>query len=216
MALTVQEFSRLYERLAADYDRRDRLFRLVGFREPSYKRKTVAALDLRPGDTVVDIGCGTGLNFAYLQDAVGPKGRIIGVDLTPGMLAQAKNRVRQSEWENVELIQSDAAEFVFPTGVDAILSTFALTFVPGFETVIGNGFSALKSGGKFAVLDMKQPEGWPMWMVRLAVKSAAPFGVTLDLSQRRPWEVMRRYTKVVKYRAFYASFVYLAVGKKQE
>jgi len=53
------------------------------------------------------------------------------------------------------LIQSDAAELTFPTGIDAVLSTFALTFVPGFETVINNGFSALKSGGKFAVLDMK-------------------------------------------------------------
>jgi len=216
MALSVQEFSGLYEQLAPDYDRRDRMFRLIGFREPSYKRKAIAALDLRLGDTVVDIGCGTGLNFAYLQNVVGPEGKIIGVDLTPGMLAQAKKRIMQNDWKNVELIQSDAAEFTFPTGIDAVLSTFALTFVPGFETVIGNGFSALKSGGKFVVLDMKQPEGWPMWMVRLAVKSAAPFGVTLDLSQRRPWEVMRRHTKVVKYRAFYASFVYLAVGKKQE
>ncbi len=215
MALSVQEFSQLYGRLAADYDRRDRLFRLVGFREPFYKRKAVAALNLRPGDTVVDIGCGTGLNFAYLQNAVGAEGKIIGVDLTPGMLAQAKIRITRNGWKNVELIQSDAAEFVFPTGVDAILSTFALTFVPGFETVIDNGFSALKDGGKFAVLDMKKPDNWPMWMVRLAVKSAAPFGVTLDLSQRRPWEVMRWYSKAVKYRAFYMSFVYLAVGKKE-
>jgi len=97
MALSVQEFSGLYEQLAPDYDRRDRMFRLIGFREPSYKRKAVAALDLRQGDTVVDIGCGTGLNFAYLQNVVGPEGKIIGVDLTPGMLAQAKKRITQND-----------------------------------------------------------------------------------------------------------------------
>jgi len=80
------------------------------------------------GDTVVDIGCGTGLNFALLQDVIGPEGQIIGVDLSDAMLDQARQRVTEYSWKNVTLIQADAAQFEFPTtNVGGIISTLALT-----------------------------------------------------------------------------------------
>src|SRR5260221_8780385 len=58
-----------------------------------WREKAVQRLDLQSGDLVVDMGCGTGLNFALLQAAVGPEGRIIGVDLTDAMLDHARQRV---------------------------------------------------------------------------------------------------------------------------
>jgi len=51
------------------------------------------ALDLHPGDTVVEVGCGTGLNISLLQSEVGPEARIIGVDLTDSMLERARKRM---------------------------------------------------------------------------------------------------------------------------
>ncbi len=78
--LTRSELKDLYRRRAKRYDFTANLYYLVGFREWSYRKKAVAALRLRPGDTVVEIGCGTGLNFGLLQTAVGPSGRIIGVE----------------------------------------------------------------------------------------------------------------------------------------
>ena len=57
------------------------------------------ALGLRPGDTVVDIACGTGLNFPLLEEAIGPDGRIVGVDLTDAMLAQAQRRIESERLE---------------------------------------------------------------------------------------------------------------------
>src|SRR5437867_7962509 len=76
-----------------------------------WRRKAVERLNLRPGDVVVDVGCGTGLNFAPLEDAVGPQGKIIGVELTDAMLDQARQRVAGRGWTNIELVLGDAAEY---------------------------------------------------------------------------------------------------------
>lgn len=70
------------------------------------------------GDLVVDIGCGTGLNFPWLQEAVGPQGSIIGVDLTNAMLEQARLRVAKEGWKNIELVQADAASYAFPAQIE--------------------------------------------------------------------------------------------------
>lgn len=80
--LTRGDLVNLYRRRARRYDFTANLYYLLGFREWRYCNKAVAALPLCPGDTVVEIGCGTGLNFGLLVDEVGETGRIIGVDMT--------------------------------------------------------------------------------------------------------------------------------------
>jgi ubiquinone/menaquinone biosynthesis C-methylase UbiE len=215
MALSTPEIRDLYDGMARRYDRNARAFRLGGFHEPFYKRQAINALDLKPGDTVVDVGCGTGLNFALLQQRVGPGGHIIGIDLTPGMLAQASRRIERNGWRNVTLVQSDAAQFDFPEGIDAILSTFVLIFVPGYGAVINNGFSALRHGGRFSVLDMRKPDRWPSWIVRLMIRTSAPFEVSLDQSTRQPWRAMQALTGArTRFSTYYGGFVYLAVATR--
>ncbi len=93
MGLSAHAIVDIYRKRAKHYDVSANLYYLIGFREYAYRRKAVAALKLQPGDTVVEIGCGTGLNFPLLQQAVGPEGRLIGVDLTDSMLEQARQRV---------------------------------------------------------------------------------------------------------------------------
>ncbi|HEX7071086.1 MAG TPA: methyltransferase domain-containing protein, partial [Rhodothermales bacterium] len=83
----------LFDRRAAHYDVASNLYYLVGFREFAYRRAAVEALDLRRGQTVLDVGCGTGLNLRYLQTKVGSEGRILCVDHSPGMLSVARARV---------------------------------------------------------------------------------------------------------------------------
>src|SRR6266702_6774066 len=112
----------------------------------AFRREAVRRLELKRGDLVVDLGCGTGLNFPWLQEAIGETGRIIGVDLTDAMLEQARLRVGTEGWKNVELVQADATHYQFPTQVNGILSTFALTFVPDGARVIQNGCRALAPG----------------------------------------------------------------------
>src|SRR6266516_3077142 len=158
MALNRQEVRDLYVKRAKYYDLGLKLYKLFGFRLDRYRQLAVESLSLHSGDTVIDLACGTGLNFKYLQRAVGEKGRIVGADLTDAMLDRARQRVVMNRWHNVDLIQADLAEYSFPIGVAGILSSYAITLVPEFDRVIQRGAAALHPGGRLAILDFKKPE----------------------------------------------------------
>jgi ubiquinone/menaquinone biosynthesis C-methylase UbiE len=206
----------LYRKRAKNYNVTANLYYLLGFREAAYRKRAVEALDLKPGDTVVEIGCGTGLNFPLLQDAVGPEGKIIGVDLTDAMLEQARKQIEKKGWSNVELVLSDAALYEFPQNADGILSTFALTLVPEFDKVVKNGCGALKPGKRWVILDFKMPSNWLSHLAPLAVFLTRPFGVTIDLAARHPWESIQKHMKNLNMTELYSGFVYIAVGARQE
>jgi demethylmenaquinone methyltransferase/2-methoxy-6-polyprenyl-1,4-benzoquinol methylase len=183
----------------------------------TWRKEAVKLLNLQRGDLVVDIGCGTGLNFALLQKAIGPQGKIIGIDLTDAMLDQARQRVAAHGWKNVELVQSDATQYEFPTQVDGIISTFTLTFVPDCERVIQNGCRALVPGRLWVVLDMAWPNGWPLWWRHLLFFLPS-YGITKDVIQRRPWQTiwrtMERHLIDGARKQFWMGFFYLASGKQ--
>jgi demethylmenaquinone methyltransferase/2-methoxy-6-polyprenyl-1,4-benzoquinol methylase len=181
----------VYRKKAKHYDLTSRLYPAPGYPQGRQRRQAVQALDLRPGDTVVDVACGTGLNFALLEESIGPAGRIVGVDLTDAMLAQASARITKNEWSNVELIQADAVEFEFPDRVDAILSTYALSQVPQCGEVIAHGAAALSEGGRCAVLDLKVPDRTPRWMSRVGTSVVGQFASIDEWVMRRPWHAIR-------------------------
>lgn len=180
-----------YRRKAKRYDRISRLYPVPGYPQRSQRLRAVQALGLRRGGTVVDVACGTGLNFSLLEEAVGPEGRIVGVDLTDAMLARAELRIEANRWSNVSLVQADAAAFEFPGDNDAILSTYALTQVPGCAAVIAHGAAALSPGGRWVVLDLKAPDGVPRWLAQLGTAFARRFGSVDEWVARRPWEEIR-------------------------
>jgi demethylmenaquinone methyltransferase/2-methoxy-6-polyprenyl-1,4-benzoquinol methylase len=200
------------------YRRRAKGYDASGIRAlESWRQRAVKLLAVERGDLVVDVGCGTGLNFALLQEAIGPEGRIIGVDLTDAMLDQARRRIAQHGWKNVELVQSDAAHYVFPGRVDGVISTFALTFVPDCASVIGNGCRALAPGRHWVVLDMAWPDGWPQWLRHLLVFLPA-YGITADVFHRRPWQIvqeaMEQHLAGVVRQQFWMGFFYLTAGRQ--
>jgi ubiquinone/menaquinone biosynthesis C-methylase UbiE len=180
-----------YRKKAGHYDTTSRLYPAPGYPQRAQRLRTVRALGLSAGDTVIDLACGTGLNFPLLQQAVGPGGRIVGVDLTDAMLARAEDRVTANGWDNVTLVQADAADFDFPTAVDAIVSTYALTQVPECADVIAEGAAALRAGGRWAVLDLKVPSGTPGWLAQVGTATVRPFAAIDEWLMRRPWEAIR-------------------------
>jgi ubiquinone/menaquinone biosynthesis C-methylase UbiE len=191
------------------------LFRLVGFRQGAYRKQSIWALCLQPGDIVVDVGCGTGLNFPLLWQAVGPMGRVVGVDLTDAMLDRARERVAAQRWDNVELVQSDAVEFSFPPRVGGIISAFALTLVPAFDGVIRRGSENLLPGKHWVVLDFKLPNNWLAWLAPLLERLLTrPFGGTLDMAGRHPWESMQKYLNSVTVSERFLGFAYIATGER--
>src|SRR6201997_396038 len=180
-----------YRKKAKHYDITSRLYPAPGYPQRTQRLRAVRALGLRPGDTVVDMACGTGLNFPLLERVVGPDGRIVGIDLTDAMLARAQDRIETNGWTNVSLVQADAAEFDFPAEVDAILSTYALSQVPECADVIAHGAAALSAGGRLVVLDLKIPHNTPRWLARLGIATAGRFGSLEEWIARRPWDAIR-------------------------
>jgi ubiquinone/menaquinone biosynthesis C-methylase UbiE len=188
---TREHLIEMYRKKAKHYDFTSRLYPVPGYPERAQRLRAVQALGLRPGDRVVDIACGTGLNFPLIEHAIGPGGRIVGVDLTDGMLARAHDRVEANGWSNVSLVEADAAQFDFPTEVDAILSTYALTQVPECAEVVVHGAAALSAGRRWVVLDVKLPANVPRWLSRLGTATVRPFASIDQWITRRPWEAIR-------------------------
>ena len=188
---TRERLIEVYRKKAKHYDVTSRLYPAPGYPQRGQRRRAVESLDLRPGDTVVDMACGTGLNFQLLENAIGADGRIVGVDLTDAMLAQARKRIETNGWSNVSLVRADAAEFEFPAEVEAIVSTYALSQVPECGEVIAHGAAALSPGGRWVVLDLKVPDRAPRRLAQLGIAAVRPFASIDEWITRRPWEAIR-------------------------
>jgi len=180
-----------YRKRAANYDLTANLYYLFGYREWAYRRMAVKALKLQPGDAVLELACGTGINFALFQRYIGPTGRIIGVDITDAMLERAKKRVASQRWENVTLIQHDASTYQIPPKVNAVFSSYALSIFPETKRVLMNIANSLAPSGRLTLLELQIPKFWPSWIASAAVALMKPFAVTDDWVAHRPWETIR-------------------------
>lgn len=210
---TKSELIEIYRRRAKFYDYSANMYYLIGFREIAFRKKLTKALNLKNGDTVVEVACGTGLNFQHIQRVIGPSGKIIGVDITDKMLGQAQLRINRHGWQNVELVKADAADFKFPTGINGILSAFAITLMPEYDQIIENGSRALLSGGRLAILDFKEAEDKPQWLTKFLALLMKPFGTTYDLTLRHPWEAVEKHLSPVLFEELYFGYTYLSVGE---
>ena len=215
MPLTKEEIEELYTREAERYDSGiDAVRRIFGSRYLDHLAQAVDALGIEAGDTVVDLACGTGLNFERILERAGPTGRIIGVDLTAAMLDRARERVARHGWTNVELVHSDVAAYAFPSGVQRIISTAGITLVPEYDLVVARSAKALASGGRLVIYDFKIPDDWPEWRIQIQMRIRARFGQTRDLGERRPWESIARHFPVHTMEELYAGLAFLSVGEK--
>lgn len=124
------------------------------------REAAIDRLDLAPGDDVLDVGCGPGVNFEYVRKAVGPSGSIVAVDYSPNMVERARERVVDHGWENVDVREGDATTAALGDDFDAAVSTLALSVMPDVEAAVRNVHGSLAPGADFAVFDLRPvPEG---------------------------------------------------------
>jgi demethylmenaquinone methyltransferase/2-methoxy-6-polyprenyl-1,4-benzoquinol methylase len=148
---------RLYDRWS-DHQGLFRVGKFVVFagREDAYRQQALAGLDARPGDTVLDVGCGPGVNFAALRERVGPAGRVVGVDYSRGMVERARRRVDREGWSNVHVVRADASRLPLPAGsVDRAYATLSLSAMPDLPAVLDGVAEVLAPGGRLAVFDTR-------------------------------------------------------------
>ena len=148
----------------------------------------IRIMNLRQGDVVLDLGCGTGLNFALLLAAVGPTGRVIGLDRSSEMLSVARTRVKDNGWSNVTIVNADATNFnVTDIGgdqVDAVIATYSLSVIRHWKSAWANALAVMKPGARALVVDMQVPSGGARIMSPLA-RAMCAFGGS-DI-RAHPW-----------------------------
>lgn len=151
MGMQADVVRRTYDRRALWYDAIVRALSLGG--DLRYRRRAVDALRLRPGQRVLDVGCGTGLNFPLLADAVGPSGLVVGTDLSREMLRSARDG-------RARLVQARASQRLFrPDSFDAVLSTYVISTLLD-ERVVEPIVEAVRPGGRVVIVDDRLPPGW--------------------------------------------------------
>jgi demethylmenaquinone methyltransferase/2-methoxy-6-polyprenyl-1,4-benzoquinol methylase len=189
-----------------------KLYGLIGLPIEKYRSRALELLQLKRGDCVIDLGCGTGLSFHLLMNAIGKEGHLVGVDFSSEMLACAQERVKRANWENVQLVHADIAAYDFPTDVNGVLATGVFGYVIERDRTIEKISKALVPGGRLVILDGKRPERWPLWLFKFFVWCSSLFGVTEDYFDSHTWESVERFFENPTFEEGYGGLIYLSSG----
>jgi trans-aconitate methyltransferase len=192
-----------YTRDASLYDARTSAF-------ATYRHRLVEQLPLRPGDVVLDVGCGTGLCFEQVRERVGPAGAVVGVDASPEMLAVAARRVADHGWDNVTLVCSRVEDAALPVVGDHAL--FCATHdVLQSDAALANVLAHVRAGGTVAAAGGKWAAPWAVALNAGVLALHAPY-VRDFTGFDRPWARLARRVPGLRVQELAMGAGYLAWG----
>jgi len=192
-----------YRRRAPVYD-----FELAMF-EP-VRRAAIARLGLRSGDVVLDLGCGTGLSMSLLQQGVGARGHIIGIEQSPEMMARTRQRVQQQGWRNVTLIEGAVEGAAIPGPADAALFHFTHDILRE-PLALQNVAGSLRQGASVVACGLQWAAPWA-WPLNLFVLGAALHSVTSMRGLERPWSLLAQHLDGLHIEPMLGGSLYIASG----
>lgn len=193
-----------YRRRAERYD-----LELAAF-EP-YREEAIAQLDLRPGDTVLDIGCGTGLSFGPLLQRLAPGGRVIGIDPSAEMLAHARERRAAHHWHNVEVLQATAAKAPLHAKADAALFHFTHDVLRD-PASIDHVLAHLKPGAHVVATGLQWAPPW-LCATNAFVLAAALYSISSLEGLDCPWDKLAAHLRDVHVHTAMLGGIYIASGR---
>lgn len=193
-----------YRRRAGVYDLELALFEPI-------RREAIAWLDLGAGETVLDVGCGTGLSLPLLERAVGAEGRIVGIEQSPEMIALARQRVRRHRWRNVTLIESPVETAPLRRRADAALFHFTHDILRRPDAV-ARIVARLRPGARVVATGLAW-SGPLVNPVNLGVLLAARRSVSTLEGLSRPWDHLAAAVGALQVRRRLFGAVFIARGQ---
>ena len=195
-----------YRRLSVRYDYATRRIEPV-------RRQTIDALRLERGHRVLDVACGTGKSFELLREAVGPEGVVVGVEQSPEMLWQARKRVREGGWDNVQLIESAIESADLEGPFDAVLFVYTQDVLQS-DAALARIFEVTHSGARVVSTGLKL---FP-WYIGIAnvwlLAISYPYFTTFK-GLARPWAPLERYVDLYGVRSTFFGSGYIVEGLRR-
>ena len=141
------------------YENYDQMNSVISFqRHKAWRKETMKLMNVKKGQSALDVCCGTADWSIALADAVGPEGSVIGLDFSQNMLKIGQQKVEQLELPNVDLIHGNAMQLPFDDhSFDFVTIGFGLRNVPDYMQVLKEMNRVLKPGGKAICLETSQP-----------------------------------------------------------
>ena len=202
---------------------RERSLQQYGLRAPVYDRELAAfepirrsaidRLQLEPGTTVLDVGCGTGLSFEPLQLAVGRSGQVVGIEQCHEMLDLARARVAQQGWSNVTLLEAAAEMTNMTERADAALFHFTHDILRNPEAV-GRVVQCLRPGARVVAVGLQWSHPWAWatnWWVLLAAMRSVISLEGLD----QPWSRLAEHLEHLEVKTALLGGVFIASGVRR-
>lgn len=161
----------LFGQIAPRYDLLNRIMSVRG--DLKWRRLAVASIAPQPGETALDLCCGTGDFLPILRHAIGPEGKLFGADFCLPMLSRAETK----DGHGADLILADATRLPFPdSAFDVVTVGWGIRNVPDMDQAHSEIARILRPGGRFVSLDMSRPENRVIeWGGRLASSKILPF-----------------------------------------
>lgn len=195
----------------AQYNQRAQIYDLELMAFEPIRHSAIALLKLAPGDTVLDVGCGTGLSFTQMQQAIGPRGHIVGIEQCAEMLAQAQARLAQHGWRNVTLLNTPVEDAVLPGTGDAALFHFTHDILRNPQA-ISNVLSHLTPGARVVAAGLQWAPPWA-WATNCLVALAALHSMSSLNGLDQPWSLLARELGTLEVSSTPWSGIYLAKGQ---
>jgi ubiquinone/menaquinone biosynthesis C-methylase UbiE len=172
--------------------------------------RAIARAKLVLGATVIDVGCGTGLSFEPLEQAVGQGGHIIGIEQCPEMLDQARDRVIQRGWSNVTLFNTSAEASQIRGRADAAVFHFTHDILRNSQA-ISKVIQGLKPGANVVAAGLQWSNPWA-WTTNWFVLMAAMYSATSVEGLEQPWSHLAQHLDQIEISTELMGSVYIASG----
>ncbi len=178
-----------------------------------YRDQAIVLLELTPESKILDVACGTGLNFKLIQKYLQDQGKLVGIDYSPKTLDLARKRISKHNWNNTDIVEINAAEYKSEFLFDAAICTFAIEIIPPYRETIDAMIKAVKPGGQIAFIGFKL-SSWRFFKIfNLFFKWSSVFLGGADL-ERNVRSYVCSHCREIIYKEVFGGFYYILVVEK--